>query len=659
MTLAGLHGGTSATDVLAARAIRTDIQALRAIAVIGVVLYHGNVPGFSGGYIGVDVFFVISGYLITGLLLRELQNTGCIALGAFWARRAWRLLPSALLVLSATMALSRWYLSPIEHWSVSQDILSTLVYLANYRFAARAVDYFDHDQATSPVLHFWSLSVEEQFYVFLPLLLLAVFRLSGRKRHLFAAMAVALLVSFVVSLLWMAKSQPAAFFHTEARIWQLAAGGLLAFVAPESLSGRWRGRALLAGSGLAVILACMILLNDRSPYPGWYALTPVAATVAVVASGPHLVGPLGDWLAARPLQWLGKTSYSIYLWHWPILLFLGPHLPAPVTFAIVLLVSALAFALVEEPLRNFSGRDWPLWQRLGTPALASLATALLAVALLQTPWLQRPETAAIVARIVAAKADGPRMSTDDCTRGWATTASRPCTYGDPRGSRTVVLFGDSYAEHLFDGLQEAARNAGWKLEVWTRAACPPISATILDEQRGGPDVTCNRWRDEAMRQLKAKRPDLVVVSSWTGASDRILDEVTATSVSRQSGKGMWRQGFISILEEMQRSGLSVAVVPNTPRGRFRDLASCIAKSAGDQCGMARHRAIPGEQIDKDAAVTVPGVHIIDLADRFCGSNVCYSVKDDVIVYRDHAHHLTASFSKRLAPAFAPLFDKAR
>ncbi|MGE0516795.1 MAG: acyltransferase family protein, partial [Hyphomicrobiaceae bacterium] len=186
LTLAGLHGGTSATDVLAARAIRTDIQALRAIAVIGVVLYHGNVPGFSGGYIGVDVFFVISGYLITGLLLRELQNTGCIALGAFWARRAWRLLPSALLVLSATMALSRWYLSPIEHWSVSQDILSTLVYLANYRFAARAVDYFDHDQATSPVLHFWSLSVEEQFYVFLPLLLLAVFRLSGRKRHLFA-----------------------------------------------------------------------------------------------------------------------------------------------------------------------------------------------------------------------------------------------------------------------------------------------------------------------------------------------------------------------------------------------------------------------------------------------------------------------------------------
>jgi hypothetical protein len=162
-----------------------------------------------------------------------------------------------------------------------------------------------------------------------------------------------------------------------------------------------------------------------------------------------------------------------------------------------------------------------------------------------------------------------------------------------------------------------------------------------------------------MRQLKVKRPDLVVVSSWTGASDRILDDEAPTPVSRRRGREMWQQGFIVGLEEMQRAGLSVAVVVNTPRGRFRDLASCVSKSAGDQCGMARQRAIPVEQIDKDAAATLPGVRIIDLADQFCGLNVCYSVKDDLIVYRDHAHHLTASFSMRLAPAFAPLFDKAR
>ncbi|MDP9429260.1 MAG: acyltransferase [Actinomycetota bacterium] len=355
-------------------AFRPDVEGLRAVAVLAVVLFHAGVPGFSGGFVGVDVFFVISGFLITGLLWREVESTGTVRLGRFYGARARRLLPAGVLVLIATAVAAVWLLPPLQARSVLGDAVAGALYVGNYRFAVQGTDYLAADMPPSPIQHYWSLGVEEQFYFLWPALLIAVGWLTSRlSRHSDQArpgtggsMLPPLIVlglvagaSFLLSLRWTTDLPSWAFFSLPARAWQLAVGGLLA------LSVAWwrrlppRAAGLGGWAGLALIVLACLRLDESTPYPGVAAFLPVLGAALVLIGG--CAGPgwgVGAPLSTPPMRVVGRLSYSWYLWHWPVLL-LAPalvghslDLPGRVLAAGVAGgLAALTLVAVENPIR--------------------------------------------------------------------------------------------------------------------------------------------------------------------------------------------------------------------------------------------------------------------------------------------------------------------
>lgn len=354
---------------------RGDIEGLRAIAVLLVLIYHAGVAQVSGGFIGVDVFFVVSGFVITNQLVREIESTGRVSLWRFYGRRAKRLLPAAGLVLVVT-AVAAWLLAPRVRWeSIGGDIVGAAAYVVNWVFAARSVDYLAEDVAPSPVLHYWSLAVEEQFYLLWPLLILGlvgVWRLrrrrstskhvSGvpRRGHLALGLLVLIVVPSLVFSVTFTQSHPhEAFFVTPTRLWELGVGGLVALGARRFEAWPRLVAGLVAWLGLGLVIASAFLVDSGTAWPGHWALAPVAGTAAVIVGGfrARRWGPAG-LLGTRPLVWVGGLSYSLYLWHWPLLRFWEWEHGTPSVWVGLVIVTVsvlpawLAYTFVESPVRH-------------------------------------------------------------------------------------------------------------------------------------------------------------------------------------------------------------------------------------------------------------------------------------------------------------------
>jgi peptidoglycan/LPS O-acetylase OafA/YrhL len=303
---------------------RPDLEGLRAVAVVLVLLYHASVPGFTGGYVGVDVFFVLSGFFITGLLLREVRRTGTISLQGFYARRARRLLPASALVLLVTVIGTAMFMPPLRVPDVAGDAASAALYVSNIHFAVQATDYLQADLAPSPILHFWSLSVEEQFYLFWPALVLLVVRLArGREdfgRWIAMVAGVIVVASFGIAIWLTEANAPWAFFSLMTRAWELGLGAFLAIGATQLARIPDRPAALTAWLGLVLIGLAGVLLDTATPFPGTAALMPTVGSALVIAGGfrPSALAP-GRWLSKAIPRFLGRISYSLYLWHWPLL----------------------------------------------------------------------------------------------------------------------------------------------------------------------------------------------------------------------------------------------------------------------------------------------------------------------------------------------------
>jgi len=367
---------------------RGDIEGLRAIAVVLVVLFHASIGGFSGGFVGVDVFFVISGFLITGLLLRERRASGTISLSTFYSRRARRLLPAALLVLLVTLAASIILLPPLLIPGVATDTASAALYVSNMGFAMQATDYFAAGQAPSPILHYWSLGVEEQFYLFWPIIVLLVARgASQPARRVGVALIAIAGTSFVFALWLTSAAQPWAFFSLPARAWELALGGILALAGTRLRLVPERAAAAAGWVGVALIVLAGTVLNETTPFPGYAALLPTVGAAMVIVSGARVTaaGPARLLGTAIP-RFLGRISYSLYLWHWPVLVLpavaAGIPLPLPERVALVIVAVALAAAThrwVEDPLRR--GRFIGALPRrnLALAGAVTLAVALVSV----------------------------------------------------------------------------------------------------------------------------------------------------------------------------------------------------------------------------------------------------------------------------------------
>jgi peptidoglycan/LPS O-acetylase OafA/YrhL len=379
---------------------RPDVEGLRALAVVVVVAFHLGVGGVSGGFVGVDVFFVLSGFLITRLLVKELSNTGRISLRSFWARRARRLLPASTLVIVVTVLASRWALSPLQLRSVAVDAIASALFVVNFVFAHRLGDYFGGQlgaSSPSPLLHFWSLAVEEQFYLVWPLVLVALTRWPSRFRRLLLTFVLAAAAASLLTSIWMTSTHPTwAFYLLPARAGELLAGAALAVAGAAFANVPPSWRAVAGWFGMFGVAFAVVHDSAATPFPGTAVLVPVLGTVLVIIAGGADAHPLapGAVLGAPVLQWIGRRSYAIYLWHWPALVLAeakwGP-LAMPTRFGVVALavgVAVVTHAVIEDPVRH---NRWLAWRparglALGG-ALCSVSLVAGSIALSSEPQL--------------------------------------------------------------------------------------------------------------------------------------------------------------------------------------------------------------------------------------------------------------------------------
>ncbi|MFN8189182.1 MAG: SGNH hydrolase domain-containing protein [Nocardioidaceae bacterium] len=665
------------------RRFRPDIQGLRAVAILAVVLYHAHVPFVTGGYVGVDVFFVISGFLISGQLLRQVEKTGRISFVGFYAGRMRRLLPPLVIVVLATAAAARLWDSIFHVRSVLTDALFTLVYGMNYRLAAVGADYQNANGPVSPLQHMWSLAVEEQFYLVWPLLLgLAAW--VGR-RHLKMVVGLVLAAGIGVSL-WFSitdtESNPIlAYFSLHTRLWQFAVGAMVALVAAR-LSRLPAAVAVPASwLGLAGVLLGVFVYDENTPFPGTAALLPTLATALVIAAGCRQTSMGAERLLdLRPAQAIGLYSYGWYLWHWPMVILIPLAVNADLGWVMLLEVSALAlwFAvltqhLVENPTRR-SRMAVRRWLGLGTGA--SVVTGALVVALgITMPafvgtgasvaastlrsgdlrQLQHTLTKAAAMEeapknlrpaVGEAVSDQPASTRDGCHADYTQVEQDDCVYGDPNGQKTLALYGDSHAQQWLPALDALGKKLHWKVVSWTKAACPIADVPVYNDTLGREFTECEQWRTLTAERVENLNPDKVIVSQ----SDAVIgDQVSDVD---------WADGTAQAVARLRAAGLDVEYLSDTPPLPYGAGPECVATHLDDVSACAvpvkDTEVFKNRRARLDDALHQVGIPVVDTQDLICGSEVCPMIVENMLVYRDIGH-ITATYSEWLSPLLEFLF----
>jgi peptidoglycan/LPS O-acetylase OafA/YrhL len=641
---------------------RPDIEGLRAVAILLVVAYHARFPGVSGGFIGVDVFFVLSGYLITGLLAAELRRTGTVDFARFYARRARRLLPAASVVLLTTVVVGRLILSPIEATRLGQTALSTALYISNLYFIQQSTNYQAAASHDNPLLHTWSLAVEEQFYVLWPLLVVATVKSAGRGdsgRRLAWFLAAIGAVSFVASVIVTRAVQPWAFFGSPFRAWEFAFGGV-AVLLPRP-TGSVGALARSAGwIGLAAIVIGALSFGAFTSFPGVAALLPVAGTTLVlIACQPAPGAGVGRLLGARALQVIGKLSYSWYLWHWPVMVYAatlgltGSLWHRLVWVAVSLGLSAAMFRFIENPIRH--QRLLLSRSRLTLVLAASLTIVSAGISVIARFQAQRAaQSPQQLAYLQAAQAES---APEGCQRTYFDIEGVTCEFGDPRATSTVVIFGDSHATQWVPAFDRLGRERRWRIKLLSKSDCPSISVDLFSVVLRRRYSECQAWRDRVFAEVDALMPALVVVSNSQGYPGG-RDSQARVSLAE------WHEGTRRTIARLDRPGLQVVLIRDSPRPGFR-VPECLSRAAFspftrlDPCRIDRSAALNQEvfDVEREAAAPFPRAVVLDLTEAFCNQSTCPPVLDGTVVYQD-SNHMTKSFSASLAPALGRALDAA-
>lgn len=619
-----------------------EIEGLRAIAVLFVVLYHAQLGTLSGGYIGVDIFFVLSGFLISGHLQRELTNTGSIRFLDFYARRARRIVPAMALMLLVALGAMFALLSPLELRARCLTAIAAALSASNLLFAHHSTDYLALDDNLDPLLHTWSLGVEEQFYLVWPLLLFLAWRMvdapEKRARVLFYTIAAACVVSFGLNIWLTRTSLPNAFFQSPPRAWEFGVGALAVF----SPTLR-RGRSILSLSGVGLILIASMRFTGNTHFPGWAALLPVAGTVLVLISigGEQPVKALAP-LRFGYVRWLGGISYSWYLWHWPFLV-LGAacfsHFTTPwrlVAVLLSLLTAQLSLKLVENPIR-FSPR---FRQSSSRSVLYAGAVLALCIAAYSGIWKasQYLQTGPGQRQFNAARNDNPIVYQVGCHASLEATSTPDCVFGDTAATDTVVLFGDSHAAQWFPALDALGIEHHFKLISWTKSSCPvPLTPSVHFSAFASE---CQVWKEDMLRRIAEVHPRLVIVSS----SDEYLRKGLIS-------KDTWRAGYLQAISRFRSTGAAVIVFGDTPLFP-EDVPSCLGRAAWrglpPHCDLTDAKELKpvGTDIVRNAVDSLSDVKFIPTAPWVCEHVPCPVQRGGMILYRDD-NHITATFSRSL------------
>lgn len=688
---------------------REDIEGLRAIAVAAVLLFHAGVPGLDGGYVGVDVFFVLSGFLITTLLVHERTSTGGISLGAFYARRIRRLLPVSSLVAVVTLAASYVWLEPIRVRSLTSDMIATAGFASNLLFAHRGADYLQSSFPPSPLQHYWSLAVEEQFYVVWPALVFAVClgvsgasRLKARARVGIASGIVAV-ASFVACMTLMNTSQSWAFFAPHTRAFELALGALLAVL--PSASGRVAASVAsgLSWAGLGGIIVSVATFSETTRFPGPWALVPVVSTVCVIAGGTSTAWAPVSVLRFAPFQWLGSRSYSAYLWHWPILIIAEPALGRELSVvdglvctAVGLGLSELSFRFVENPVRrNISirglraaalatalvallggsavlARNNPPSITLGpdatTPVLTTTTIAGTTTTVPVAPEmprlgspLQAISDAALATglpgnltpSLQAAVSDQPVIYDNGChVRFTPTKPKAGCSFGDKTSPVVVGLYGDSHAAQWFPSFEKVAVKRNWKLNVYTKAGCPPAELQVYNKVLGRVYPECKKWRAKVLDAMVADGVKFAFVIHF----DRLLSATTRKPMWQKE----WREGIQRTMDELRARGITPVLVEDTPYPG-QQIPACLSRNYTNvhECSPTVTNGYRVDMFEMMNDFDAAGEHVVWVRNWFCTANLCPTIVGNLLVYRDD-NHMTVTYAEFLAPlldeAVGPVVD---
>ena len=676
---------------------RPDVEGLRAVAVLSVMAYHAGLPLIGGGYAGVDVFFVLSGFLITGQLLKEVGATGTVDLPAFYGRRARRLLPAATVVILATGLLS-WLMLPATRFrEIAGDMLFSSLYVVNWRLADRSVDYLAEDSQPSPLQHYWSLAVEEQFYVVWPLLLLLVAVAVTRLRTPLGPTAtVGLLAIAVPSLVWSvvhtAESPATAYFVTTTRLWELALGGLVACGVPlwHRISPLM-GTVLVVG-GLVALVASFFVITSATAWPGVAAVVPTLATALVLVGGATASGLAVRALGSAPMLWVGALSYSLYLWHWPLVTLVRQGLhdgeaPLWATTGAVLGAVPLAWLshrLVENPVRHAPtfrrtrnalglGGGLAVFGALGAAMLIQVsptvkggdvdpesASGRVGAEALLPPGVDPDAVPGDVRAVVSPEAlpdapetispsplevteDLPPTRDRNCVTSVNGTEVKTCTFGTKGAQRTLVVTGDSKIDQWIPVIDTWAQRHGYEVRTFMKSACP-FNAELLDADDPRWQG-CHSWGQEVAQRIADLDPDLVLTSSLMAGAG-------------ENGETKVVTGYKTSWNALLDAGAEVVVVDDTPGPGDVPVYECVAENLEhvSACEFPA-KGGRGSATLKKSVEAVPGVRWMSMHDFVCPQDVCRPVVGGVLTYRQGSH-LSNSYVRTTQGIFHARLDAA-
>jgi peptidoglycan/LPS O-acetylase OafA/YrhL len=670
--------------------VRPEIQALRAFAVLVVVVYHLWPTAMPGGFVGVDIFFAISGFLITAHLMREATLTGRISLPQFWARRARRLLPASLLVV-ATSALATLLWVPTNLWEAFfREIGAAALYIENWALAADSVDYLANENVASPVQHFWSLSAEEQFYIVWPLLivvaLIATVKLRMPRRTLVigAVLGAVTLASLVWSIVQVDAEPASAYFVTTTRAWEFGAGGLLALVAPHVRTGAVAVRTAVSWAGWGVLVAAVVLYSNAIPFPGYPALLPVAGALAVIWAGSESLrfSPAAV-TGVRPVQFVGDISYSMYLWHWPLIVVLPYALKADNTdvtlwgiLAASILLGWASKRFIEDPVRTGGlARIRPRYTLIATAAAMvvllvassngvsvvtnqAAADVVLAESLLaaDTPCLgaaamdpedqpcDNPDLAHLVTPAAISAMSSISPTWDDCHA--LKSEARECVLGVEGGTRVLVV-GDSHAHHLIGAIESLAASQNWEVHLMVRGRCP-FSRVDWDKPSGAQEKACSRWNTAVNEKLADQAPYTYVFTSMRAKGAQVVND-SDESARKTSTEYLAERGIRQSWNPLIKRGATIIAVHDVPEADA-EVETCVLESPDDasNCATPADDALAYTDWIYNAALEKDHVIPVDLTEFMCTATECPAVIGGVLVHRD-VSHISATFALTLAP----------
>ena len=671
-----------------------EIQGLRAVAVLGVVLYHANFNWIPGGFLGVDVFFVISGYLISQMIINELSATGKISLPNFYARRLRRLLPTAILVIIATVGVGRHLISPLRHTTLGIDAIASIFYGANYRFYFSEIDYLQIGEKPSLLLHFWSLAVEEQFYLFWPILLFVGWKIFKRF-GVFLTLILTMGFSFYYSLKVTESDPTLAFYSLPSRAWEFALGAITFLLVSRLKKMPKFFRWILGWSGISGLAYSMIAITDSQTFPGTIALIPTLATAGILAASSK--GKFfGSFLLTNPLFYaVGAISYSLYLWHWPVYQLMtevtGSNLSQInlAIYSLILIALTLGtYFLIEKPIRNYRR----LARRASYGIIWGGATSLIgtfvaiSVMNISIPYISTATASEINPVKIVASPSPTQVSEqnniygqllsypvgttipidlitlentqfDSTCQSTATEIypKKECFYGNVNGAKNIVLFGDSHANQWVPALNQIGLKNNLKISVFTKSGCPAANLSVrweLQDNKFRDYPECSVWRKNVISQINSMpAPDLILLAATGSYNDGAKDRDFK----------YWVDGYSSTISELKKYSEKIMILNDTPHPGTPSAKECLSKNLLSPSKCDLNKALSVNPFDRsiplDEIRLKYGVQVIDPTPWLCTGSTCPAVLDGIVTYFD-ASHLSVAMSAHLAPLLGrPILSK--